>query len=71
MNDHMMEEDDVPTLSAEELASLIEDGLQELATGKSKPMSEFIAELRADFLAAYPDMADRINELCDKKSSPV
>jgi hypothetical protein len=46
--------------AADSLEAHIEAGLQELAAGKGRPMSAFIAELKADFRAAHPEIAEML-----------
>jgi hypothetical protein len=49
-----------PTFAADGLEAHIEASLQELAAGKGRPMSAFIAELKADFRAAFPEIAEML-----------
>jgi len=56
----MEDDDSPPTLTADELNALIEASLSELKAGKGQPMSAFIAELKADFRAAYPEVVEML-----------
>jgi hypothetical protein len=58
--DDMDKDEDMPTPTAEGLEALIEASLRDVAAGRTRPMSAFIAELKADFRAAYPEAADRL-----------
>jgi len=58
--DDMDDDDDMPTLTVEELEALIEASLRDVAEGRTEPMSAFIAELKADFQATYPEAVDRL-----------
>jgi hypothetical protein len=52
--------DRTPTFTAEGLEAQIEASLQELAAGKGRQMSVFVAELKADFRAAYPEIVEML-----------
>jgi hypothetical protein len=49
-----------PALTADDLEALIEASLRELEAGEGRPMSAFVAELKADFRAAYPDIVEML-----------
>jgi hypothetical protein len=56
----MDDNDRTPTFTADGLEAQIEASLQELAAGKGRPMSAFVAELKADFRAAYPEIVEML-----------
>jgi len=56
----MDDNDRTPTFAADGLEAHIEASLQELAAGKGRPMSAFIAELKVDFRAAYPEIVEML-----------
>ena len=60
--DDMDEDDSTPTLTAAGLEALIEASLRDVAAGRTRPMSAFIAELKADFRAAYPEAVDMLQK---------
>jgi hypothetical protein len=56
----MADSDRTPNFTAKGLEAHIEVSLQELEAGKGRPMRTFIAELKADFRAAYPDIVETL-----------
>jgi hypothetical protein len=56
----MDENDRTPALTDESLEAHIEASLRELEAGKGRPMSAFIAELKADFRSAYPEITEML-----------
>ncbi len=56
----MDDNDRTPAFTADGLEAHIEASLQELEAGKGRPMSAFIAELKADCRNAYPDIVERL-----------
>jgi len=52
MDDH----ERTPTFTADDLEAHLELSLAELEAGMGRPIGEFLAELKADFRAAYPDV---------------
>jgi len=56
----MDDNDRIPGFAADGLETHIEASLQELAAGKGRPISEFVAELKADFRAAYPEIVEML-----------
>ncbi len=56
----MDDDDRPPTFAADGLEAHIESSLHELTAGKGRPMSAFIAELKADFRAAYPEIVEML-----------
>jgi len=56
----MDDDDRTPRLTAEGLEAHIEASLQKLEAGKGRPMSAFIAELKVDFRAGYPEIVERL-----------
>lgn len=56
----MDDNDRTPGFAADGLETHIEAGLRELEAGKGRPMSEFVAELKADFRAAYPEIVEML-----------
>jgi len=65
----MDDNDRTPAFTVDGLDGHIEASLQELEAGKGRPMSTFIAELKADFRAAYPDIVERRQPPPVKQSS--
>jgi hypothetical protein len=54
----MDDDDSTPTLTADGLEAMIEASLRDVAAGRTRPMNEFIAELKADFRSAYPEIVE-------------
>jgi hypothetical protein len=63
----MDDNDRTPTFAAGGLEAQIEASIKELAAGKGRPMSAFIAELKADFRAAYPEIAEMLQPPPDRQ----
>ncbi len=49
-----------PAVAADGLEALIEASLQELEAGEGRAMRAFVAELKADFRIAYPDIVEML-----------